>query len=158
MTENWRYRMVRSPKGEYRRIPASRLRCPDQAGAGADERAGNQCSRRAPPPSACARPSNINGDADTLRIETRRDRLESSASHRAQGAPRTAGERSRVGTRDRPDGAAFAVITTNLRAILRKNGVPHSERATVTEHFDVAPPRRLRPAPMSPRSSKTLCT
>ena len=32
------------------------------------------------------------------------------------------------------------VVTSNVRAgYLRKNGVPYSERVTVTEHFDVAP-------------------
>jgi len=31
-------------------------------------------------------------------------------------------------------------VTSNLRAgYLRKNGVPYSEQATVTEHFDIAP-------------------
>jgi hypothetical protein len=39
-----------------------------------------------------------------------------------------------------PTSGSMKVITTNLRAgYLRKNGVPYSERATVTEHFDVAP-------------------
>ena len=40
-----------------------------------------------------------------------------------------------------PDGGgSLRVVTSNLRAgYLRKNGVPYSERATVTEHFDVAP-------------------
>jgi hypothetical protein len=37
-------------------------------------------------------------------------------------------------------GGSLRVFTTNLRAgYLRKNGVPYSERATITEHFDVAP-------------------
>ena len=39
-----------------------------------------------------------------------------------------------------PDGGgSLRVVTSNLLAgYLRKNGVPYSERATVTEHFDVA--------------------
>ncbi len=37
-------------------------------------------------------------------------------------------------------GGSLRVVTTNMRSgYLRKNGVPYSERATVTEHFDVAP-------------------
>jgi len=37
-------------------------------------------------------------------------------------------------------GGALKVVTTNLRAgWLRRNGVPFSERATVTEHFDRFP-------------------
>src|SRR5207249_10716241 len=46
--------------------------------------------------------------------------------------------------RGNPGGAARAgsltVVTTNMRAgYLRKNGVPYSENARVTEYFDVAP-------------------
>jgi hypothetical protein len=38
------------------------------------------------------------------------------------------------------DGGSLRVVTSNLRAgYLRKNGVPYSERSTVTEHFDAAP-------------------
>ncbi|HEY9461677.1 MAG TPA: hypothetical protein VIR54_01245, partial [Vicinamibacterales bacterium] len=37
-------------------------------------------------------------------------------------------------------GGSLRVVTTNmLSGYLRKNGVPYSERATVTEHFDVSP-------------------
>lgn len=43
------------------------------------------------------------------------------------------GTGSRIGTRSR----SLEVVTTNLRAgYLRKNGVPYSERATVTEYYD----------------------
>ena len=35
---------------------------------------------------------------------------------------------------------ALTVVTSNLRSgYLRKNGVPYSENATVSEYFDVAP-------------------
>jgi len=35
---------------------------------------------------------------------------------------------------------SLRVVTTNMRAgYLRWNGVPYSENATLTEHFDVAP-------------------
>ena len=45
VTENWRYRMVTPPKGEYRRIPASRAALPliNAWDPAADQRAGNQC-------------------------------------------------------------------------------------------------------------------
>ena len=37
-----------------------------------------------------------------------------------------------------PAGGSLRVVTTNLRAgYLRRNGVPYSENATVTEHLDV---------------------
>jgi hypothetical protein len=38
----------------------------------------------------------------------------------------------------RPTGGSLRVVTTNLRAgYLRKNGVPYSENAVVTEHWDL---------------------
>jgi hypothetical protein len=38
------------------------------------------------------------------------------------------------------DARSLTVVTTNMRAgYLRKNGVPYSENATMTEYFDVAP-------------------
>jgi len=41
-----------------------------------------------------------------------------------------------------PQTGALKVVTTNLKAgYLRKNGVPHSEDATVTEYFDLATER-----------------
>jgi hypothetical protein len=37
-------------------------------------------------------------------------------------------------------GRSLTVVTTNMRAgYLRRNGVPYSEDATVTEYFDLAP-------------------
>src|SRR6185503_14685018 len=41
-----------------------------------------------------------------------------------------------------PKGGSLKVVTKNLRAgYLRKNGVPYSENAVLTEHFDLAPQR-----------------
>jgi hypothetical protein len=149
VTENWRYRMVTPPKGEYRRIPASRAALPlitawDPA---ADERAGNQCKSY-----GAAAIMSVPGrlhitwqDADTLRIETdagTQTRLFRFLP-RATSSPRSwqgesVGAWERATGRD--GGGSLRVTTTNLReGYLRKNGVPYSERATVTEHFDVAP-------------------
>jgi hypothetical protein len=152
VTENWRYRMVTPPKGEYRRIPASPAALPLINGWDpvADEKAGNQCKSF-----GAAAIMNVPGrlhitwqDANTLRIDTdagtqtRRFRF---------GAPPTStktqpatwqGESSARWDRvsGTEGGSSLRVVTSNLRAgYLRKNGVPYSERATVTEHFDLAP-------------------
>ena len=85
-------------------------------------------------------------DADTLRIDTdagTQTRLFRFSPRAAASAPPTLAGRVRA-TWERatgPDGGgSLRVVTSNLRAgYLRKNGVPYSERATVTEHFDVAP-------------------
>jgi hypothetical protein len=151
VTENWRYRMVTPAKGEYRRIPASPAALPlikawDPA---SDERAGEQCKSY-----GAAAIMSVPGrlhitwqDANTLRIDTdagRQTRLlrftERAASFNGpatwQGESIARWERVPA-----PDtGGSLRVVTTKMRAgYLRKNGVPYSDRATVTEHFDVAP-------------------
>ena len=51
----------------------------------------------------------------------------------------TPGGRGGRGAADAPKTGSLKVVTTNLKAgYLRKNGVPYSENATVTEYFDLA--------------------
>ena len=151
VTENWRYRMVTPPKGEYRRIPVAPAAVPliNAWDPAADERAGNQCKSYGAG-NIMSVPGRLHitwQDADTLRIDTdagtqtrlfrfpRRARAPS-------GAPSWQGESTASWERATgPDGGgSLRVVTSNLRAgYLRKNGVPYSERATVSEHFDLAP-------------------
>ena len=157
VTENWRYRMVTPAKGEYRRIPASPAALPliNAWDPAADEKAGLQCRSY-----GAAAIMNVPGrlritwqDANTLRIDTdagtqtRRFRFASGpAAPKGEGA-KTApaswqGESSAQWERASATegGSSLRVVTSNLRGgYLRKNGVPYSERATVTEHFDLAP-------------------
>jgi len=159
VTENWRYRMVTPAKGEYRRIPASPAALPliNAWDPAADERAGNQCKSYGAG-AIMSVPSRLHitwQDADTLRIETDAG-TQTRLFHFSQGAPAAAspsssGPRSwqgestatwepATGGNAGGGGGSLRVVTSNLRAgYLRKNGVPYSERATVTEHFDVAP-------------------
>jgi len=158
VTENWRYRMVTPAKGEYRRIPASPAALPliNAWDPAADEKAGLQCRSY-----GAAAIMNVPGrlhitwqDANTLRIDTdagtQTRRLQFAAANAAapkregakavpaswQGESSARWERA-SGTEG---GSSLRVVTSNLRAgYLRKNGVPYSERATVTEHFDLAP-------------------
>jgi hypothetical protein len=148
VTENWRYRMVTPAKGEYRRIPSSRAALPiisawDPA---ADERAGNQCKSYGAG-NIMSVPGRLHitwQDADTLKIETdagTQTRL-FHFSPRAAASPASWQGESTATWEPAPgaDGGSLRVVTSNLRAgYLRKNGVPYSERATVTEHFDLAP-------------------
>ena len=149
VTENWRYRMVTPAKGEYRRIPSSPAALPliNAWDPAADERAGNQCKSYGAG-AIMSVPGRLHitwQDADTLRIDTdagtqtRLFRFSTSAS--ASSPPSWQGESTATWERATgPDGGgSLRVVTTNLRAgYLRKNGVPYSERTTVTEHFDVA--------------------
>ena len=152
VTENWRYRMVTPAKGEYRRIPASPGRAAAHQRLGPGR--GRECRTTSASPTAPAAIMNVPGrlhitwqDANTLRIDTdagTQTRLlpvsppRPSGRRKAGALPRGRATRPRAGSR-RKDGGSLRVVTSNLRAgYLRKNGVPYSERATVTEHFDLA--------------------
>ena len=146
VTENWRYRMVTPAKGEYRRIPASPAALPiiNAWDPAADQKAGNQCKSY-----GAAAIMSVPGrlritwqDADTLRIDTdagtqtRLLRFTARASSSAS-RPTWQGESN---AQWEAAGGSLRVVTSNLRAgYLRKNGVPYSERTTVTEHFDLSP-------------------
>jgi hypothetical protein len=160
VTENWRYRMVTPPKGEYRRIPVTPAAVPilNAWDPVADERAGNQCKSYGAG-NIMSVPGRLHitwQDADTLRIDTdagtqtrvlRFSLREASAGQvfgraAAPGARTWQGE-STANWERAPGpggGGSLRVVTSNLRAgYLRKNGVPYSERATVSEQFDLAP-------------------
>jgi hypothetical protein len=157
VTENWRYRMVTPAKGEYRRIPASPAAVPliNAWDPAADEGAGNQCKSYGAG-NIMSVPGRLHitwQDADTLRIDTdagTQTRLfhfsqsASAAVSRPSSGPRswqgesTATWEPATGGNG-GGGGSLRVVTSNLLAgYLRKNGVPYSERATVTEHFDVS--------------------
>ena len=160
VTENWRYRMVTPAKGEYRRIPASPAALPiikawDPA---ADERAGDQCKSYGAG-AIMSVPGRLHitwQDGNTLRIDTdagRQTRLLRFTDRTSSGgrgvsatAPSSApatwqGESTARWERIAPPdaGGSLDVVTSHMRGgYLRKNGVPYSDRATVSEHFDVA--------------------
>jgi hypothetical protein len=141
--------MVTPAKGEYRRIPASPAALPiiNSWDPAADERAGNQCKSYGAG-GIMSVPGRLHitwQDANTLRIDTDAG-TQTRLFYFSTGAPASSqGPRSWQGestaTWERADGGgSLKVVTSNLRAgYLRKNGVPYSESATVTEHFDVSP-------------------
>jgi hypothetical protein len=170
VTENWRYRMVTPAKGEYRRIPASPAALPiiNAWDPVADQRAGNQCKSY-----GAAAIMSVPGrlhitwqDADTLRIDTdagtqtRLIRFTARApgdTSASASRPTWQGESiarwERVAAPDK--GGSLRVVTSNMRAgYLRKNGVPYSERTTMSEHFDVAPLPMAARFSSSTRSSR----
>jgi len=167
VTEDWRYRMVTPTKGDYQAVPmnADARKVADSWDPSADEAAGNQCKSYGA--AAIMRvPGRVHitwQDDKTLRLETdagTQTRLfpfdapppgppswqgDSVAQWERPGGRGGAG---RGGAPDTPPlpGGSLKVVTKNMRAgYLRKNGVPYSENAVVTEYFDVAPQRNGGP-------------
>jgi hypothetical protein len=177
ITEDWRFRMVTPPKGDYASVPLSTegRRVADTWDLARDEASGNQC-----------KPYGVGGLArqpgrmhitwendDTLKMEfdagqqTRLlhfDKAQPPAEKTWQGysvaewdvppaggrggggggggGGGAAGGGQAAGPASAPRGA-LKITTTNMReGYLRKNGVPYSENAVITEYVD-----RLGPEP-----------
>ena len=186
VSEDWRFRMVTPPKGDYRNVPVTReaLAMLNAWNPAADEAAGNQCKsygagaimrvpgrihvtwqddntlrldadagtqtrlfRFAAAPAPSARPAASSGptvpSGRTASRPTAPPTAPPTATPTWQGTSTARWERAggRAGGPGAPPAASgsLTVVTTNMRAgYLRKNGVPYSENATVTEYFDTA--------------------
>ena len=156
VTEDWRYRMVTPTKGDYYAVPMkseARL-IADAWDPSADEAAGNQCkSYGAPAFMRLAARFRFTWDGEkTLKVEsdagmqTRLFHFEASAAagmRTWQGNSVVQWERPNPGRGttaiEQPSGGWLKAVTNNLRSgYLRKNGVPYSEDAVLTEYFDIA--------------------
>jgi hypothetical protein len=159
VTEDWRFRMVTPHKGDYQAVPMTEQarKIADAWDPQADEAAGNQC--KAYGAGAIMRlPSRFHitwQDDNTLRVDSdygMQTRLFHFNSTFNSG-PSSPGERTWQGysSAEWQKPASLKVATNNLRSgYLRKNGVPYSENAAVTEYFDLAPlPARDAPGDRS---------
>ncbi len=153
VNEDWRYRMVMPPKGDYRGVPITleALTIVNAWDPAADEAGGDQCKSY-----GAAAIMRVAGrihvtwqDDNTLGLESdagMQTRLFRFAPSPAPAGPPTwqghsAARWERAG-RGNPASSmgSLTVVTTDMRAgYLRKNGVPYSESSKVTEYFDVAP-------------------
>jgi hypothetical protein len=182
ITEDWRWRMITPPKGDYTSVPLTALgrQVADSWDPARDTAAGEQC--RAFGAGGIMRlPTRLKiewVDESTLRIETdagEQVRLLHFAAPPPAAAPSWQGRSVAAWTREPPPGNPFGpplvaptreassaraggaappgapraaatppppdgglkVVTANLRpGYLRKNGVPYSGDAVVTEYFD----------------------
>ncbi|HUA21459.1 MAG TPA: hypothetical protein VMB25_22080 [Bryobacteraceae bacterium] len=144
VTEDWRFRMVTPRKGDYRNVPMTEeaVQVADAWDPGADEASGNQCrSYGAAAIMRLAARFHITWqDENTLQVAS--DAGEQTRLFHFGSMPARPGERTWQGYSranwEMP--ASLKVVTTSLRSgYLRKNGVPYSENAVVTEYFDLAP-------------------
>jgi hypothetical protein len=156
VTEDWRYRMVTPAKGDYQAVPMTpaAIKLADAWDPKADEAAGLQCrSYGAPAIMHTATRLHITWQDDrTLRVDTDYGTQTRLFRFKAPGAAPASSRRSwqgdsvaqwEAGARGRGGaavGGALRVTTGNLlNGYLRKNGVPYSQNARLTEYFDVTP-------------------
>lgn len=155
VTEDWRFRMVTPPKNDYPGLPlnAAARAVADAWDPARDEAEGNAC--KAYGVGGIMRiPTRLRiswDDDSTLEIQTdagRQTRMlqfddaPDSDELTWQGLSKAEWEMHRAGGRGGfgapPLNGDLKVVTTGMRAgYFRKNGVPYSENAVLTEYFDV---------------------
>jgi hypothetical protein len=146
ITEDWKYRMVTPTRGEYGGVPltAAGRSVADTWDPERDLAAGEACKGYAAP-GIMRVPGRLHvtwQDDNTLRIDT--DAGTQTRLFRFDSPPAPGGERTWQGhsaaqweTSDAGRGN-LKVVTTNLKAgSVRKNGVPYSEDAVMTEFYDI---------------------
>jgi len=148
VTEDWRFRMVTPPKGDYTGVALNEAgrKFADAWDPAKDEAAGEQCKSYGAP-NLMRVPGRLHitwQDDQTLKIESdagQQTRVLHFASADDQGSgwqgfSKALWEMVPVGRGITPVGS-LKVVTTHLKpGYLRKNGVPYSANATLTEYFD----------------------
>jgi hypothetical protein len=143
VTEDWRVRMVTPRKGDYPAVPMTEQarKIANAWDPAADEASGDQC--KAYGAAAIMRvPARFHitwQDDNTLRVDS--DSGMQTRLFHFNSPSSSPGERTRQGYSSAQwQSTALKVVTANLRSgYLRKNGIPYSENAVVTEYFDIAP-------------------
>jgi hypothetical protein len=155
VTEDWRFRMVTPPKGDYASVPlnAEGRRVADTWDPAKDEASGNVCKAYGVP-GLIRVPGrlHVTWDSDTaIKVETdagMQTRMLRFGAAPAAGSPSLQGSSvasweglppaPRPGAAPPAPRGSLKVVTTNLQpGYLRKNGVPYSEKALVSEYWDV---------------------
>jgi hypothetical protein len=149
VTQDWRQRMVTPPRGDYESVPITveAKKVGDAWDPAKDEAAGEQCKSYGAP--ALMRvPGRVHiswQDDATLKVET--DAGEQTRLLHFGGQVPAGGSATWQGYSlakwetaggARPKSGSLNVVTTQLRpGYLRKNGVPYSANAVLTEYWDL---------------------
>jgi hypothetical protein len=144
VTEDWRFRMITPRKGDYQPVPITpeARKIADAWDPAADEASGNQCKAygAAAIMRLAARFHITWQDDNTLRVDSDSGMQTRLFHFNASSSPPDARTWQGYSTAQWEKPASLKVATNNLRSgYLRKNGVPYSENAVVTEYFDIAP-------------------
>jgi hypothetical protein len=156
VTEDWRWRMVTPPKGDTTSVPLNQngKKIADAWDPDKDIAAGNQCKSYGAA-GVMRVPGRVHitwADDDTLKVETDagtqtrmfhfNGKLPAKESPSWQGYSIATWDGLRPPPRGRPKdppppGGSLKVVTTNMKpGYLRKNGVPYSGNAELTEYYD----------------------
>ncbi|MDP9055155.1 MAG: hypothetical protein M3N93_12785 [Acidobacteriota bacterium] len=157
VTEDWRWRMVTPSKGDYAGVPITQAAkdLADTWNPGKDDAAGEQC-RSYGAPALMRVPERVRigwENENTLKVETdagMQTRLFHFGDWKSPGGPpkwqgdsiaRWEMPRASIvggGAAATPRSGTLKVVTDHLRpGYLRKNGLPYSARALLTEYWDV---------------------
>jgi len=144
ITQDWRWRMVTPGKGDYAGVPitADAKRVADAWDPAKDEAAGDQCKAYGAP-SILRQPEHLHitwQDDQTLKLDTdtgTQTRLFHFGNWKAPAGPPTL-QGDSVASWENQGVRSLKVETSHLKAgYLRKNGVPYSANAALTEYYDV---------------------
>jgi len=149
VVEDWRYRMLTPRKGDYQGLPlnAEARKAADAWDPAKDEAAGDQCKSYGAP-NLMRMPGRIHvtwQDDQTLKLESdagMQTRTFYFGSPKIQGGDwqgvsEASWEQLSLGRGGPLLTGSLKVVTTKLKpGYLRKNGVPHSANATLTEYYD----------------------
>jgi hypothetical protein len=153
ITQNWRYRMVTPAKGDYIGVPMTPAskRIADAWDPAKDEATGNQCKSYGAA-GIMMLPEHLHitwQDENTMRMDvdagTQTRVFHFGAGRGVEGKPTLQGEsaaawvaRRGPGTQPAPTAKYLKVTTTHmLPGYLRKNGIPYSEQAVLTEYYEL---------------------
>ncbi len=150
VTEDWLYRMVTPAKGDYAAVPLNPegRKLADMWDPAKDEAAGEQCKAYGAP-AIMRLPGRVHitwQDDNTLKVEKDSGTQTRLLHFGATGTNLPGGDWQGVsvaswdvaaGARGPVPGNGLKVVTTKLKpGYLRKNGVPYSANAIVTEYYD----------------------
>jgi len=159
ISEDWRWRMITPAKGDYASIPLTPegKRVADSWDPAKDEAAGEQC-RSYGAPGLMRLPTRLHitwQDDNTLKVESdlgMQTRLLHFGDWKpVAGAPAWQGDSTARWELARPAGppgeapkfGSLTVVTKHLRpGYMRKNGVPYSANAVLTEYWDLTKERK----------------
>jgi len=141
VSEDWRFRMVTAPKGDYPDVPlnAEGKKIADAWDPARDEASPDRCKAYGAP-NLMRVPARFHitwADDTTLKIETDAG-MQTRLLRFSTPPPNTRPQRQGFSAARWEGRGALKVVTTHLLpGYLQSNGVPHSGNATMTEYFDV---------------------